>query len=529
MFSDTINEDSDNDTDEELREKGWQSFYQGLIELFTIRKTDFDSAINTDNVERFLNNFSVIPSEGANSKFQTVGDYNLINSHPLIGLDSERYFVPIFLLLCEAVYESPYYWMIDDENYKKQALKNRGNVGEEIAYELLSSVFGKGRTYKSLKITAKKGHDTTDIDVLCILGSKALCVQVKSKKLTELSKKGDDKQLKLDFQQAVQDAYRQGLISREKVLQSDAKFIDETGNEIKLPEEIDEVYIMCLTTENYPSLVHQCDALLSKGADEPFPIVLTVFDLEILAYYLNDPYDFLYYIRQRISLMGYFIADEEICFLGYHLVEELQKRPGFDGGLIDTGFGQFIDRNYCPIKDSIKRRWKNEDFDRLCNQLKTLKQAKVTDILFCLLDFSYAAREDVINAMKSTRSRTLYDGKTHSFSTQPNRHFSPRIGVSYISLDSDNIEKLREELLKLSMLRKYKEKGDAWIGFGTLRGSSMIIDAVVFNNQKWSYDEILEKESKLLQGRVERVGRKVGRNEKCPCGSPKKYKHCCLR
>ncbi|MDH3560983.1 MAG: SEC-C metal-binding domain-containing protein, partial [Gammaproteobacteria bacterium] len=25
-----------------------------------------------------------------------------------------------------------------------------------------------------------------------------------------------------------------------------------------------------------------------------------------------------------------------------------------------------------------------------------------------------------------------------------------------------------------------------------------------------------------------REGRKVGRNDPCPCGSGKKYKHCCL-
>jgi len=27
---------------------------------------------------------------------------------------------------------------------------------------------------------------------------------------------------------------------------------------------------------------------------------------------------------------------------------------------------------------------------------------------------------------------------------------------------------------------------------------------------------------------LSRRGKKVGRNDKCPCGSGKKYKHCCL-
>ena len=35
------------------------------------------------------------------------------------------------------------------------------------------------------------------------------------------------------------------------------------------------------------------------------------------------------------------------------------------------------------------------------------------------------------------------------------------------------------------------------------------------------------KVKKKLQPLVRR-GKKVGRNNKCPCGSGKKYKHCCL-
>ena len=70
----------------------------------------------------------------------------------------------------------------------------------------------------------------------------------KIKKLTELSRKGDDKALNDDFQGAVQDAYEQGIVSRRKILEKESKFIDDAGKEIQLSEEIDEVYIMGITT-----------------------------------------------------------------------------------------------------------------------------------------------------------------------------------------------------------------------------------------------------------------------------------------
>ena len=493
---------------DEIREDGWRSFYKSLIELFVVKISDFESNVN---IEAFLNNFSITPEKGLNSQFQTIGNYNIINSHPIVQVGDDKYFVPITFLLFEAVYESPYYWMIDDKKYRDQAGKNRGNVGEEITYDYLSKVFGATRTFKSVKITTKKGQDVTDIDVFCLLGSKALCVQVKSKRLTALSRKGDDKALNVDFQGAVQDAYEQGMVSRRKILEKQAKFIDEAGKEIQLSEEIDEVYIMGITTENYPSLTHQSHVMLDKKNDDPFPIVLTIFDLELLTHYLDDPYDFLYYIKQRTSLMDYFKADEEMAFLGYHLDKKLSRIPKYDMVAIDIDFGKLIDRNYFPLKaglevsddgDAIKKRWQSEKFDQLCNELKNSTDAKITDILFYLFDWSGDTRILLVDFIISTKQKSIDDGKIHNFSMPPDNSYSPRVGVTYFSLNSDDAEELRKRLLILCQVRKYKSKGDVWIGFGSLKSSPNMIDIVVFNDQNWEYDEELKKASKaLLEGK----------------------------
>lgn len=508
LFLEGLKDDSSLSIDE-IRENGWESFFINLVELFVIRKSDFDSA---DDIETFLNNFSITPQKGLNNQFKTIGNYNIINSHPIIKLDNEKYFVPSSFLLFEAAYENPFYWMLDDKSYNDQAGENRGEVGEEIAYEFLSKVFKTNNIYKSVKITSKKGFDDTDIDVLCVLGSKALCVQVKSKKLTELSRKGDNKALNDDFQKAVQDAYNQGLLSRNKILQKDARFLDMKGNEIKLSENINEVYIMGITTENYPSLTHQSHVMLDKQNDDPFPIVLTIFDLELLVHYLNDPFDFLYYIKQRTSLMDYFVANEEIAFLGYHLVQKLWKIPDVDRIEIDSDFGQLIDRNYYPIKaglkvsdegDAIKKRWQNKKFDLICNAIKTLNEAKITDILFHLFDWSSEDRTNLVDFISSTKIKTLNDKKSHDFSKLPDEISSPRIGITYFSLNSDNHEELKNRLLSLCYLRKYKSKGDVWIGFGSLIHSPKMIDFVAFNDQEWKYDKELEKASEFLrEGKV---------------------------
>ena len=71
-------------TKEELREKGWEAFYKGLIELFVIRKSDFADDFDIDS---FLDSFSVSFEEAGNTQFQAVGNYNIINSSTLIITD----------------------------------------------------------------------------------------------------------------------------------------------------------------------------------------------------------------------------------------------------------------------------------------------------------------------------------------------------------------------------------------------------------------------------------------------------------
>lgn len=524
----------------EVSENSWNNFYEGLLDLFCIKKDDFKENLK---ISHFLENFAITKkTNNRNKQFKEIGDFNLFTAKPIIQLDSKNYFVPICFSVFEAVYESPYYWILEDKKYKDKLAKNRGKVGEEITYEILKSVFGEARVFKSIRIESKKGYDDSDIDVLCILGSKALCVQVKSKKLTQISRQGDYKQLQKDFKGAVQDAYNQGLTCRDRILEKKAKFFDENNNEIKFSEAIEEVYILVITTENYPSLTHQSFTLLEKEEDKPYPLVSTIFDLELICHYLENPYDFLYYIRQRIDLMEYFTSDEEMHFLGYHLLNKLWKNPKYHHVMLASDYGQLIDRNYYPLKigiktssqtDKIKHRWKNDDFDILCNEIDSLNTPKSTDVIFHLLDLSAESRENLINQIKFAKNKTSQDGRQHNFSIIPG-FIRSAFGLTFISWNSNDKSSLLNRLLIQSRGRKYKSKANFWVGFGCLKDSGRMVDTLVFSDSKWEYDEELEKESKILfggknNGTPVKLGRKIGRNEYCPCGSGIKYRKCCGR
>jgi hypothetical protein len=523
---------------EEVTENGWKSFYRNLIDLFTISQNEFSADLNIDS---FLERFS-IPSDATdrNKQFQNIGDFNLIAVRPFIRIEPDRFFIPISYSLFEAVYEGPFYWMLDDNAYKDKLAENRGKAGEEIVFELLTKVFGKERVHKSIKIVSEKGRDETDIDVLCILGSKALCVQVKSKKLTQLSRRGDGAQLRKDFKGAIQDAYEQALICKARILDKKAIFFDENGGTIQLSEDIEDVYLPVVTTENYPSLAHQSRTLLEKKDSDPHALILTVFDLELSLFYLTNPYDFLYYVRQRIALMEYYIADEEMYFLGYHLLHKLWRDPEATHVVLDNEYGQLIDQNYYLFKldinlpskdDKIKNRWKNSRFEELCNQIAEQDSPKKTDIIFYLLDWSAEARDNLMNQFEVTKGKTKQDGKAHNMSMMSGPE-GTRFGITYISWNNNSQQELIRRLFRHCRGRKYKSKADAWIGLGSLNDSPRIVDAVVFSDEKWRYDQSMEEEVKLLfegvnKGTAISFGKKVGRNDPCPCGSGLKNKKCC--
>lgn len=522
---------------EHANSEDWMFFYKNLIDLFIVRKTDFDDHSGLDD---FLNNFSFAPSPAVNEDFFGPGYYNIINSKPLIKIDKQRYFVPINFLVAEAVYETPFYWMTDDKNYSGELSKHRGDVGEEIAYDFLSQVFGKENTYKSVLVTTKKGQPDTDIDVLCILGNKALCVQVKSKKLTINAKRGNFDQLLKDFKGSVQDAYKQGLVSRSKILNKGAKFKDENGNDLILNSNINEVYIMSLTTENHPSLVHQVKILLSKKEEEPFPFVLSVFDLELLTHYLPDPYDFLYYVRQRIDLLEYFIANEELVFLGYHLQQKLWKIEGRDGVLLRDDFGGAIDRNYYPYKtglshllseknDPIHNLWKDPKFDELIKIIKNAKHSHTTDIIFHLLDLSGNARKGIVDQMIHTKNKARKEFSDLAMATST----SPSFGLSYQSLKNSSYEDLDHKITLYATIKKYQIRCNSWLALGSFASSQNLVDFMIYLDEPWIFDPELEEASQLFtkntKKKVAALNRSlsIGRNDPCPCRSGLKFKRCC--
>jgi hypothetical protein len=509
----------------------FEKYCQFNLDLFSFSKSDLQE-FDSREVDAFVNEFSLVAGE-VNQGFDEAGKYNQTISHPIVDLENGSYFLPIGFLLSQSIYESPFYWMFQDASYKNKASKNRGDATEEIAFDMLKPIFGDG-IFKNVKVLNGR-DDETDIDILGVSGNKAVVFQAKSKRLTELARRGDTEKLKQDFSAAVQKAYDQGLVCRKAILTGGSKLIDSEGNELSLSEIVDDVYIVCLTSDDYPALTSQVGFYLTKDTADPPTIAVSLPDLDILSFYLRDVFEFLYYLRQRIDLSDYYKAASEMTYLGMHLNQKLFKRPGYDFAMIDEDMSQLIDANfpvmkgYHPKHQAVERlhhKWKNDDFNALVSQIKSSGIPGFTDAVYFLYDLAGDSADGLIKNIRDIKKRARVDGKKHDLSLIFDKG---EAGISVVC-QPDHPENLERNLLLHAHVRKYKTKANLWLAFGCMVNDPNIVSLVAFTKAPWTFDEELEQmsQSYLSSGKIMKVdGSKPGRNETCPCGSGKKFKKCC--
>ena len=418
-----------------------------------------------------------------------------------------------------------------DRSYIAEALRRRGDFAESETANLLRSVFGASNVHRDVVLKKSKSETVTDIDVLAIVGNKAIVAQVKSKRLTELAKLGDKMALMADFKLAIQEAYDQGLLCRRALLDRDTTLFVK-GDELHLSETIDDAYILCITVDHYPAVMHQLDVYLEKAPEDPFPIALSIFDLDLVAFYLTDPFEFAYYVRQRISLSDYYKADTEMSLLGMHLKQKLFRNGEVDLEIVPVSFAQLIDANFPVARgfvprtaaaDKLHHEWKNSDFQKLVEQAKSVNEPRFTDVLFFLYDLAGKGADDLIKTLKLLKKKSASDNHSHDARILLTES---RSGITILSEPSSSLV-LQEKLLRLFQVAKYKSQADVWLAFGCLARSERLVDGIVFSKDPWKQDPTLEELSKNLRGRIMMPsGEKVGRNQPCPCTSGKKFKHC---
>jgi hypothetical protein len=508
--------------------------------VFTTQEFAEASGIDHSLIERVVNAF-VLPGEERNATFRAIDDFNVASAMPILPIGDGRFLLLEQYTLEQSLYESPFYWMCQDRVYRDTALRNRGRFVESFALVRLESVFGKRAVFPNVRIPEAKGKDAGEIDALVLFADRAIVVQAKSKRLTLEARKGNDNLIRDDFKKSVQDSYDQAVECAVFLASTNRTLIGPDGATIKLPEKLKEIYIFCAVSDHYPALSFQARQFLKYETNSVIkpPFVLDIFTLDTMVEMLDTPILFLSYINRRGSYQEKVNAGHELTILSYHLKRNLwfDKKYSLiqleDDFTADLDIAMMVRREGAPgprTPDGILTRFKGTRLGEIVKAIESRPDPGTINLAFALLTLGEDTVVNLSNVIDRMARQSGIDGRHHDLTIpmgESGEGLTVHCNTYPISVTVPRLE-------RHCLLRKYKARASRWYGICIAPDASLRFG--VNFEFAWEPDRTMEEllsahprsgwavDMTAPDGR----GRKIGRNDSCPCGSGRKYKKCCL-
>ena len=487
--------------------------------IFTIEDLASKIDIDKKTIKNILDSFTSVDEK--NDLFSHLSNFNIANAKPLILLNENEYISFQHFSILEAFYESPFYWFMEDKPYRKVAEKNRGDFTEDFSYKTLCKVFGEENVYKNIEIYDNKIR-VGEIDVLVMYANRAIVLQAKSKKLTLEARKGNDLALTTDFKHAIQDSYEQGKDCAYFI--QDTKYVlkEFEDNIINIRRDFKEIFIFCIISDHYPALAFQTQQLLEYEQSEviKLPFVMDVFLLDIMVEFLSNPLYFLSYINKRTTYFKKFFIQQELTLLSYHLTQNLYLEDDNTIMIISDDVCAYLDEAILSRRKGIGEKktpegiltnYKNTIIGNFLDNISSHEDDHTIEIGFSLLTLSEEAIVEINNGVEKAISLFFEDGKGHDFTAGFD---VAQTGIT-IHINALDYDKAYSSLINHCKLRKYKHHANNWFGI-CIDPYTKTVKCGVMSDTEWVYSKKISEE--IVQNLIAK-NVKIGRNEKCPCGS----------
>lgn len=509
---------------------------------FSVDEVTLRSGVAREVVDAFFRAFLFA---GDNSGFKEVGDFNEVAARPLLLTDHGTVLLFSHYAICEAIYESPFHWMWQDEDYRPTSVKHRGEFIEQFAARRLRSVFGQQNVHTNVNLYRAAGrNNVAEVDVLVIYGDRLIILQAKAKKLTIAARKGNDLQLKTDFAAAIQKSYDQGWTCANEVLTHGCRLIDEAGNEVKLAPSIKEVFLFNLVSEHYPALAFQARQSLKFEATDVIrsPFVMDVFFLDTMTEMLATPLRLLSYVKLRSAASDKLMCGHELTVLGYHLKQNLWLDGKHDLVMLEDSIARDLDTAMLVRRDKqqgddtpvgILTKMRGTRYEGLIKEIETRADSATLELGFHMLSLGEDTCRNINLALEAVTQRAQRDRKLHDVTLSSGK---PSGGITF-HCNPNPSEEAIAVLETHCAKRKYQQRATHWFGVSVSPAGHVQFGITL--NFPWEASEEMEqltasmkpasKVRDVLPQYYREVRRmKLGRNDPCHCGSGLKHKKCCI-
>lgn len=270
------------------------------------------------------------------------------------------------------------------------------------------------------------------------------------------------------------------------------------------------------------------------------PLVMDVFSLDVMTEMLDSPLHFMNYINKRVLYHERIFAERELTILSYHLTHNLWLEDDDESShislsddlAVDLDIAMLARRDNAPASDTPKgilTEYKNTFFDFIIKDIERMENPSTIELGFFLLSISGDTIDYLNNGIQKLLTLHSHDNKHHDLSIILSNnqagltiHCNPYKGSDAAAFLEKHCE-----------IKKYQSKSNLWFGLSINPNNGKVRFGCNLNYQWQSSEqmEIIAKSflsPKSIEFNKNIYGKKIGRNEKCPCGSGKKYKKCCL-
>lgn len=293
-----------------------------------------------------IKSLSIKLGDKQEQEINDIADRNIFSQYPIIELPNGRgYFIIEPLSLSIAMNETPYYWILESNKFNSKVIgKIRGDNAENIVYDIIKKKFSTDNISQNISIRKTKSSNIiTDIDLLIEYKDFYIVFQVKSKRLTELSKQGNWDSIEKDFNEAAVNAYNQGCKCI-NCLKESHQYYSLNKRGINATRE-STYFNICVTLDQYPTISSM--ALYKSYNVEtnniPF-IAMSIYDLELIFSILSTNEIIDYFMFRKECAKNKIYGITEIYHLGAYIIRQLYGELLIDEGYkISNICAMFID------------------------------------------------------------------------------------------------------------------------------------------------------------------------------------------
>lgn len=304
------------------------------------------------------------------------------------------------------------------------------------------------------------------------------------------------------------------------------------------------VFTFCVTIDNFNAFEAKIEKMnllqVNKGT-----IAISVDDLEVYTEYFDSPLYFLHYLKQRkaATMSKTLFLNDELDHLGMYIVHNNYKMYVDEFDDCDSfsayGYRENLDAFFASLhcKDIKSEKPLQEvpiEIKKIISIVEKKKLYGRVSFVNFLLDYAPETRNQFVETIHYILKRQKEQGRMFpAFSNGDVMYgcFVKQNGIEEYS-EEDRLNYMYANMMKVEqneswyILLQYDELDELQdITFKKLYIEDIDKDGYDKNKLKKIADVIFQ--NRVLEILKKQNKKKIGRNDKCPCGSGKKYKKCC--